>query len=990
MSGQQVGSAIGFVAGFFLPGGPMVWSAIGGAIGGAIDPTKFYGPRLSDGMAVTAQDGIPNPWGHGTFAVGCNIINAFDLVEHKDTDDGKGSGQENITYTYSRSYALGICRAKRREDGTYDPIAGVLRATHMGKVVYDVTPDASGDQMAQNVKFLQTYKFYLGGEDQLPDPTLESYLGTGNVSAYRGQVYMVATDEDQAQHGSIGSWEFVVAMDGETNSETGRLRAPYYPPFQNTHEPLADVVANYTLQYIRQDGPAIPDPPNTGDWEPCDTILEAQLATQDFYASVEGQADRLPEYYMGWRYSEATFYSLDIFQDQPDVSDHRFVYLYYNDHDPDTYRDGSSQSCSLNPIEPGGEDNGWICSNLGVLGRRVPDDTPRQGYPGGSCLDGTTLQRIEPLRIWVERKAMEPTEVPAGAHAVPGLPGYYVNADGTLGNTFVEPVSGSFKALSVEDTDGGASITFIRYTLEPILESTDPDGTEAFWEAAYDAAVIAGKLPAGMTYQANGMGGITTYPRNLSNAYQEVAPLDTLSRDQIVLAEPVAECCRRSGLSNDDFDVSQLTDLLGGFKVAVQTTGEQIIQSLMPAFFFDCGEWDDKLRFIKRGADVVGELTVYDLAERDGPAIEETQVQEVELLRKVNVKAMDPDAGWVETTQVAERRVSTVAAVGEQTIQVAVVIDKDQQAQIADKRLKVAWSELRRFGYVMPYTLAKYTVTDVIGLTDKKGRRQRVRLMEASEDTGRIDVSEASLDRQSSYTSNVEGVQKAPPTDTSPGLIGPTYFWAGNLPSLRTSDNVPGVYIAACGYLRAWGGADILLSADGGLSFQSVGKIIAPCTMGVLMAGVTDSSEPIKVFMNSGELVTITDAQLADRQNPFAITTSGQSELGQFKTATLLAADTYDLTDTVRGALGTAAAAHNYGDPFVMVQSAIFLPLDISLAGRELIFKAVSFGTSPDDTDEYPFVFNPMFTSVTVAQLTEGGDPITVNGNPIYVVTSDA
>lgn len=36
MSGQQLGSAVGFVAGFFLPGGPAVWSAIGPCSGGSI------------------------------------------------------------------------------------------------------------------------------------------------------------------------------------------------------------------------------------------------------------------------------------------------------------------------------------------------------------------------------------------------------------------------------------------------------------------------------------------------------------------------------------------------------------------------------------------------------------------------------------------------------------------------------------------------------------------------------------------------------------------------------------------------------------------------------------------------------------------------------------------------------------------------------------------------------------------------------------------
>ena len=50
MSGSTVGTAIGFVAGFFLPGGPQVWATIGAAIGGYVDPVKVKGPRLSDAM----------------------------------------------------------------------------------------------------------------------------------------------------------------------------------------------------------------------------------------------------------------------------------------------------------------------------------------------------------------------------------------------------------------------------------------------------------------------------------------------------------------------------------------------------------------------------------------------------------------------------------------------------------------------------------------------------------------------------------------------------------------------------------------------------------------------------------------------------------------------------------------------------------------------------------------------------------------------------
>lgn len=121
---------------------------------------------------------------------------------------------------------------------------------------------------------------------------------------------------------------------------------------------------------------------------------------------------------------------------------------------------------------------------------------------------------------------------------------------------------------------------------------------------------------------------------------------------------------------------------------------------------------------------------------------------------------------------------------------------------------------------------------------------------------------------------------------------------------------------------------------------------------------------------------------MANRGNGFSITTAGVSEVGQFKTATLASPRNYDLTDTVRGGLGTTAASHTTGDPFVMLSSAVFLPLDISLAGRTLIFKAVSYGETLDDTAEYPVQFLPLFTSVVI-------DPYTDDAGNIYTDDAD-
>ena len=78
--------------------------------------------------------------------------------------------------------------------------------------------------------------------------------------------------------------------------------------------------------------------------------------------------------------------------------------------------------------------------------------------------------------------------------------------------------AGSFRWLSIY-SEAGSPAEVVRYPLGPVLEQGDTSDTEAFWTAAYDAAVLAGDLPSGMTYQANGLGGITTYPRNQTYAY---------------------------------------------------------------------------------------------------------------------------------------------------------------------------------------------------------------------------------------------------------------------------------------------------------------------------------------------------------------------------------------------------------------------------------------------------------------------------------------
>lgn len=1012
MSGQQIGTGVGFIAGFFLPGGPQVWAGIGGLIGGAISPTQIEGPRLTDGMGVTAQDGVPNPWGFGTFSTGVNVINAFDLREIREEDDGKGSGTEQVTYSYTRSFALGICRAVRNADGTYSDIAGIIRVTHNGKDVYNALPDATSEQRANNEKFLEEFTIYLGGEDQLPDPTLEAYLGAGNASAYRGQVYIVGTDIDQTEaRGAMGTWEVVVAMQGETtgtqwvtvgiySGESGGLRIQPsdgntwmetpYPQFGLATFVLANStrIINYGADgnYITYSDDGGQTATFVTPWPVVSALYKGTWVNEHFWlpTGVEGYATS-PDGINDW-----VQYPITAGAGSRTIAGAGNLMVMAG------LTVGPGQGVNTRYSTSAGAPGSWSSSFLGLISPLTGNGatTEASGSDGSIIVvgghdhamawtaNGFSFTQITPP--FVNSGSGSPSTRYVGRIAA-GFDRYGErlwiatsrrNDGGTEGQTAWSRDGVIWNLL--ENGVYGANILDLAYGAQQFVAVTG-SGT----------IKVLDDVDVGWVNQPNAWASDSTI-----NSIAALLQPTTIAPGAISLGDIITEVCRRDGLDATDIDVSQLTQEVKGFKVATETTGEAIIAALMPGYFFDVAEWDDKIRFVNRGGAPVFDLVVDDLVDRDGPIIEETEVQEVELLRKAIVHTMDPDAGYVETPQSWERRAATVAASGEQTLQLPVVMTRDEARQTAHKRIKVAWTEVRRFLFELPYTRPELTPTDCGTITDRSGRQQRIRLEDMVEDSGIIEIREAKLDRQSAYTSNVTGVQHGQRPTTTPQPPGPTFFWAGNLPSLRTSDNVPGMYISATGYQRGWHGASIFLSTDNGASFQRIMEWPNPSRMGVLTADIDQNDEPIQVFMNSGSLSSITDAQMANRANGFAISSADSdgavSEIGQFQTATVNSSGDYDLTDVVRGALGTTPASHQIGDPFVMLGTTTFLPIDISHAGKTLIFKAVSYGTTLDETPEYPVVFNPLFTSITISSLTTGGDIITVSGDPIRVVTQNA
>jgi hypothetical protein len=257
----------------------------------------------------------------------------------------------------------------------------------------------------------------------------------------------------------------------------------------------------------------------------------------------------------------------------------------------------------------------------------------------------------------------------------------------------------------------------------------------------------------------------------------------------------------------------------------------------------------------------------------------------------------------------------------------------------------------------VPEEFTQFTPSDIVTYKER-----RFRLDKADASDGQTQWT-LTRDRASAYSSNATGSTGVALPPSTSSIRGPTIFQAMNLPSLRSSDNVPGIYVAASGLLPGWNGCDLFLSVDGGLTEQKITTIIDPATMGWLTADLEAGSGGTTLSVNlysDDELDDATTDQLAARINAFAIVTDDVAEVGQFADATDTGVRTYDLTTLTRGELGTTEADHFTDDMFVLLDgSVVFIPLDVSLAGETLIFRPVSRGTVAANNPTYSIVFEP-------------------------------
>lgn len=440
-----------------------------------------------------------------------------------------------------------------------------------------------------------------------------------------------------------------------------------------------------------------------------------------------------------------------------------------------------------------------------------------------------------------------------------------------------------------------------------------------------------------------------------------------------MLAEVVADLLRRGSIEGEHVDVSRLyTDEVEGYKVATESGADAMIEALQGAWFFDPAEWDGKLRFLPRGQSAVAALTADALVASDGDALEIERVQEAELLRKVNLTTIDSSIDYTTNTQTAERRTGTVLAKAESSSEIPITAAPDFVATVALRKIKVAWGELQTYKFTLPIGYSYLTPTDVIILTDQRGRAHRMRLMDIQEDGGTL-ICEASEDAPWAYDAEATGTAAAPPVSTTPGLVGDTVVAVLNIPLLRDQDDQLGYYVAAAGTGRGWYGAEVQMSTDGGASIASRLQVTVPATVGETLTALLPevsseypSRQTLRVTVPD-PLESVDYATLLRYNNRAAVQRAdGSWEVLQFQTATQVDDDTFDLSGLVRGRYATEPLAVPAGARFVLLDDAVaFVQIQQWMLGQTVSYRGVSYGQDSDD------VSWATFTVADVAAQTE-------------------
>ena len=422
------------------------------------------------------------------------------------------------------------------------------------------------------------------------------------------------------------------------------------------------------------------------------------------------------------------------------------------------------------------------------------------------------------------------------------------------------------------------------------------------------------------------------------------------------LPEVIEDLCHRAGLSSERIGLTLMDwqKIVRGFTIGNAYAASGSLQSLSSVFFFDPFSANGRVQFAPRGRDAATTIYEADMID-DGEPVEDGSTRRgdsIAVPRVLHLNYHDV-AGGLNTDKQRSERPEGTRAEGEQSLQTPVVLSADEAASVVARTHGLIVEQQKgELNFALPDNWLGLTESDAVFVqTGTKMVRAILTRVETDDGEQRY---KAIRDRQSLYTTEVQGIPAAPVTRPPSSVAGPTIVEFLDIPILRDMDDMLGFRLAVSGILPAWPGASVELSLDGGANYITSQTTRTGSVMGTLLTGLADHPAAFPDAVNACQVeITTPNAVLAsttlvgmmNRRNRAII----GDELVAFAEPDEVTPGTWELSHWLRGRKGTDTATHAPGERFVMLDSTMFIPAELSWLGRDLTFRAITFGRPVDE-----------------------------------------
>jgi hypothetical protein len=965
--------ALGAAAGnFLIPGGFLGMSgasigwAVGSAVGGMFaEGPVVEGPRLTDKSVSSSTYGNLRPIVYGSYRVGGEIIWSTNLKEHKHEEEqgkGGGGGATYVTYTYTVSFAAALCEGQ---------INGVRKIWLDSKLVYSAADDASVGELYKSSKLAKSMRVYPGSTTQTADPTMESYLGAGNVPGYRGTAYIVFEDLDVTNYGNRIPQITVEVSTGVVSIASSAINTTYTGNRTNLQ------FRNGVVKFISGGTGADSSNFRINTMDTAGNIIKSQKKTiqksdgrviANAYPALGGQ---VPYYWGTYSISASGKFLLVDVGRSSGTSRHvgvmhasgngyDWVGMCLTDNDLLDDTDFTDRSMSAIAVE-----NDDVMNPLSVYVYHFPD--------GKLYRFDVTINFLGQLFMleWPTWEANVDLSWYDTDSSSAFWPGFCVDEDTgdifcLLKNKDTDVTSvkrftndGDFveeKLVGVAPEEGihAANIAFSDGKLWAItggtttnLEVYDWDSEELLYQTPM-SGLISGSAQG---VHAVAAGNIMMMDSGGIISLFKIA----MTRGSIGLDDVVTSICQKSGLELSEIDATDLaSDTVRGMVIGRQMSGRGAIQHLGGPYFFDGVESDGILKFVKRGGSSIATLEDDDMGCYEGEVVElwkATRTQEEELPKQLTFMYSRYNADYQQGAQHALRE--SVLSGNNLGVEFSIAFTDDEAKAICDTLMFTAWHN--RHGFVIP-TWQKFSKVEPSDIITAGG--ETIRITKRNEGVNGLIELEGVRELPAIYTGQVGTGASGSVGGQTVRVGGPTDFELLDIQNLRDRDyNTYGIYVAAAGYLDDWDGCAVLKSPDNGDNFTLLETMNAACVFGQATTAlgnfyggnIFDDLNTVRVSVN-GTLSSSTWDGVLNGANAMLL----GDEIIQFRTATLVSTGIYDLTGLLRGRRGTewAMSTHAVNERAVLLNDSLhFIALDSTDFNTQRLLGVVSSGDTIADIE---------------------------------------